>query len=276
MATSAFPPATLAPVAWVRAELIHRQPTLALFGLVLLSLALPLLVLQLVDTRQLAGVSVWVKPVKFLVSIGAFSLTAAWFFGYIRPERRRSRAMRWTVWTLVAMGSFELLWIGWQASQGLPSHFNATTPFFAIMYALMGVSAVLLVGTTLPMAWEIGRRPAAGVRPDFAAAVVIGLLLTFVLGGGLGGYMSSQTGHSVGAEGAMVPLFGWNRGGGDLRVAHFMGIHAQQAIPILLVLAAPLAARLRWLVLAAGVAAYVMATLAVFAQAVSGQALLPI
>ena len=134
------------------------------------------------------------------------------------------------------------------------------------MYALMGVSAVLLVGTTLPLAWEIGRRPAAGLRPDFVAAVVIGLVLTFVLGGGLGGYMSSQPGHSVGAEGGHVPMFGWNRSGGDLRVAHFMGIHAQQAIPILLALAAPLATRLRWLVLAGGVALYVAATLAIFAR----------
>ena len=176
---------------------------------------------------------------------------------------------------IVVGGSFELLWIGWQASQGLDSHFNTSRPFFANMYALMGVSAVLLVGTTLPLAWEIARRPIAGLRPDFIAAVVIGLLLTFVLGGGLGGYMSSQTGHSVGTEGGHVPIFGWNRSGGDLRVAHFMGIHAQQAIPILLALAAPLASRLRGLILGGGVVLYVATTLAIFAQAVAGRALLP-
>jgi len=263
-------------LAWIRAELILRQPALALYGLVLLALAVPLLGLQLFDERQLHGVNVWVKPVKFLVSVGVFSLTAAWFFGYIRPERRNSRAMRATIWTLIATGTFELLWIGWQASQGLDSHFNTSTPFYAAMYALMGISAVLLVGTTLPLAWEIGRRPAAGLRPDFVAAVVIGLLLTFVLGGGLGGYMSSQTGHSVGAEGGHVPLFGWNRSGGDLRVAHFMGIHAQQAIPIMLALAAPLAARLRWLILIGGTVMYAAATAVVFAQAVAGRALLPV
>ena len=256
-------------------ELFERQRTLTLYGITLLVAALPLLAAQLIDPRTLHGVNVWVKPVKFLVSVGVFSLTAAWFFGYIRPERSGSPAMRATVWTLIATGTFELVWIGWQASQGLDSHFNTSTPFYAIMYAMMGLSAVLLVGTTLPLAWEIGRRSVAGLRPDFVAAVVIGLLLTFLLGGGLGGYMSSQTGHSVGAEGGHVPMFGWNRSGGDLRVAHFMGIHAQQAIPILLALAAPLTARLRWLVLAGGVALYVTATLAIFAQAVAGRALLP-
>lgn len=257
------------------AEFLDRQRTLALYGIALLIAALPLFILQLVDPRLFDGVSVWVKPVKFLVSIGVFALTAAWFFGYIRPERRSALSMRITVWTLIAMGSFEIIWISWQASQGLASHFNTSTPFFTVMYALMGASAVLLVGTTLPLAWEIGRRPAAGLRPDFAAAVVIGLLLTFTLGGALGGYMSAQTGHSVGAEGGHVPVFGWNRSGGDLRVAHFMGIHAEQMIPILLALAAPLAPRLRWLVLTGGAGLYVTATLAIFAQAVAGQPLLP-
>jgi hypothetical protein len=257
-------------------ELLERQRMLALYGVALLIAALPVLVLQLVDPRTLHGINVWVKPVKFLVSVGVFSITAAWFFGYIRPERRRALSMRVTVCVLIAMGSFELIWISWQAGQGLDSHFNTSTTFFTAMYALMGISAVFLVGTTLPIAWEIGRRPIAGIRTDFIAAVVIGLLMTFVLGGGLGGYMSSQAGHSVGMEGGHVPVFGWNRSGGDLRIAHFMGIHAEQAIPILVAMAAPLAARLRWLVLAGGVTVYIAATLEVFAQAVEGRALLPL
>ena len=257
-------------------EIIHRQRTLALYGLALLAAAVPLSVLQLIDPRLLDGVSVWVKPVKFLVSVGVFALTAAWFFGYVRPERRGALPMRASVWLLVAMGSFEIVWISWQASQGLASHFNESTAFFSTMYKLMGISAVILIGTTLPLAWEIGRRPAAGVRADFIAAVVIGLLLTFLLGGALGGYMGSQPGHSVGLEGGKVPLFGWNRSGGDLRIAHFLGIHAQQAIPLLLALAAPLAGRLRWLILAVGAAGYVALTLAIFAQAVAGRALFPL
>ncbi len=258
------------------AELFDRQPTLARYGTALLIAALPLLALQLFDPRLLDGVSVWVKPVKFLVSVGVFSLTAAWFFGYIQPERRRAFPMRAAAWTLIAMGSFEIFWISWQASQGLASHFNESTTFFAIMYKVMGLSAVVLIGTTLPLAWEIARRPAPGTRPDFAAAVVFGLLLTFVLGGSLGGYMGSQPGHSVGAVGGHAPLFGWNRSGGDLRIAHFMGIHIEQALPFLAAIVTPLKARFRWLILAGGMALYVAATLAIFSQAVAGRALLPI
>jgi len=258
------------------AELIARQRPLALYGLALLMLALVGAALQTVDPRVLAsGVNVWVKPVKFLVSVGVFALTAAWFFGYIRPERRSALLPRMVVVMLIGAGSLELLWIGWQAGNGLESHFNNDTPFFNLMYALMGLFAVILIGSTLPLAWEIARRPRAGTRPDFIAAVVIGLLLTFLLGGGLGGYMSAQPGHNVGATGGHVPLFGWNRSGGDLRIAHFLGIHAEQAIPILAALASPFAARTRWRLLIGGAAAYAALTVALFVQAVSGAPLLP-
>lgn len=259
------------------AELIARQRTLALYGLALLMLALVGAVLQTVDPRVLAsGVNVWVKPVKFLVSVGVFALTAAWFFGYIRPERRGALLPRMVVVMLIGAGSLELLWIGWQAGNGLESHFNNDTPFYNMMYSLMGLFAVILIGSTLPLAWEIARRPAAGTRSDFIAAVVIGLILTFLLGGGLGGYMSAQPGHSVGATGGHVPLFGWNRSGGDLRVAHFLGIHVQQAIPLLAALIAGWRRGRRWTALALGTFVYVALTLAVFAQAVAGRPLLPL
>ena len=105
---------------------------------------------------------------------------------------------------------------------------------------------------------------------------MLGLVLTFLLGGGLGGYMSAQPGHAVGPEGGHVPLFGWNRNGGDLRNAHFLGIHAEQALPIIAALVAGGTTRIRWAVLIGGTALYVAVTLAIFAQAVAGRPLLPV
>lgn len=260
----------------ILAELLERQRALAVYGLALLPLALATLVAQAFDPRLLDGLNVWVKPTKFFVSVAIFALTAAWLFGYVRPERRRAPVLRATVAMIIVAGSFELAWISWQASQGLASHFNGDTSLYAAMYIMMGIFSVLLVGTTLPLAWEIGRRPAAGLPSDFVAAVVVGLLLTFLLGGGLGGYMGSQPGHSVGVEGGHVPMFGWNRSGGDLRVAHFLGIHAEQAIPLLAAMVAGWSAATRWRVLITGTVAYVAATLAVFIQAVSCAPLLPL
>jgi hypothetical protein len=268
----AFPGSPL----WVPAELFVRQGTLAMYGIAMLALAVVVLLLQAIDPRLLeSGVNVWVKPAKFFSSVGILAVTAAWFFGYVRPERRNSRLMRATVAVLIASATFELLWISWQAANGLESHFNNETPFYSMMYGLMGLFAVLLVGTTLPLAWEIGRRPAEHLRRDYVAAVVIGLVLTFLLGGMLGGYMSSQAGHSVGAEGGRTFFFGWNRSGGDLRVAHFLGIHAEQAIPIIAALTAGMATKARWAAVIIGSAAYAALTLAVFAQAVAGRPLFP-
>lgn len=259
------------------AELERRHRLLTRYGLLTLALGVVAILLQFLDPRTLAsGVGIWVKPAKFFLSVAVFAFTAAWFMGYVRPERRDSRLMRWTAVTLVASGTFELAYIVFQAAQELESHFNRDTPFHFIMYALMGIGATILVATTLPLAWEIARRPAPGLQRSFVAAVVIGLILTFALGGMLGGYMSSQAGHAVGQVGGSAPLFGWNRLGGDLRVAHFFGIHAEQAIPLLAAAVAGAAARLRWAVVLGGSALYAAFTLAVFYQAVAGRALLPV
>jgi hypothetical protein len=230
---------------------------------------------QTLDARTLGEVNVWVKPAKFLFSIGLYAVTLAWFFQYVRPERRSAPAMRRLVAVLILSGSFEALYIAWQAAHGLDSHFNVSTPYYAVMYALMGVFATLLVGTSLPLAWEIARRPVAGVRLDLIAAIVIGLVLTFALGGLMGGYMASQQGHAVGAVAGHVPLFGWNRAGGDLRVAHFFGIHAQQAIPLLALLVGAARPKVRWAVVIGGAAVYAAFTLAMFFEAVAGRAVLP-
>lgn len=261
------------PALW--GDLLARQRMLAVYGAVMLALTVPALIAQTIDPRMIDGVNIWVKPAKFFASIGVFALTMAWFHGLVRPERRTSRLLRGNAWLLIASSLFEIAYICWQAALGQASHFNISTPFHIVMYALMGMGATLLVATTLPLAWEVARRPAASMRPDFVAAVVIGLVLTFALGGGLGGYMSSQLGHSVGAEGGHVPVVGWNRLGGDLRVAHFLGIHAQQAIPLLAAMVAGAPPRLRWTALAAGTLLYIALTLALFAQAVAGQPLLP-
>lgn len=259
------------------ADLFERQRTLAAFGLALFVLALPLLAMTWLDPRLLdSGRSPWVKPVKFMVSMGLFSVTSAWFFGYVRAERRGSRLMRWTVTALIASATFELFWIIWQAGHGVDSHFNVGRPIDAIMFGLMGVFALVLTGSVLPLAWEIARRPAPGLPGDYVAAVVAGLVLTFLLGTGAGIVMSVNGGHAVGAEGQGLPLFGWNRIGGDIRVAHFLGIHAEQIIPAAAALIASFAAPLRQRLLIAGILLYTALTLFVLAQAMAGRPLLPV
>jgi hypothetical protein len=256
-------------------ELFRRQRTLAAYGLLLLVLTPCMLLAQRIDLRTFDDIDVWIKPTKFVFSVAIFALTIAWFFGYVRPERRKAASLRAAVAVIIAAGSFEIIYISWQAGQGLASHFNRSSTFYEIMYGLMGVGALSLVAATLPLAWEIGRRPAPGLNSHYVAAVVIGLVMCFVLGGGFGIYMSQQSGHAVGRIGGHSLLFGWNRAGGDLRIAHFLGIHAQQAIPILGMLTRGLSAPLRWTMLVGGSVAYAALAVALFSEALQGRPLLP-
>lgn len=253
----------------------ERQPALTNYALLLLALTVPVLIGTLVDPRTIDGTNVWIKPAKFLVSVAIYSLTIAWFFECVRPERRTSRTMRALVSTVIGAGSLEIAYIAVQGARALPSHFNRSSTTYEVLYAAMGIAAVLLIGTAAVLAWEIVRRPAHGVLSDYLAAVVTGLVVCFVLGGGVGMYMAQQTGHSVGVTGGQVPLFGWNRSGGDLRIAHFLGIHAQQAIPLMAIALARLRPRLRVAALTLGTTVYVGSTIAIFVQALQGRALVP-
>ena len=167
MASHALPSRPRPLARHLLAELTSRQRTLASYGGAMLGLALVAVAMQSIDARLLdSGINVWVKPAKFFSSVGVFALTSAWFFGYARPERRRAPMLRATVATIVVAGTVELAWICWQAAHGLESHFNNDTIFFSIMYSVMGLFAVLLVGTTLPLAWK----SAAG-RPRTCEAI---------------------------------------------------------------------------------------------------------
>ncbi len=263
------PAAAVSPLA----ELRLRHPALASVGLAFIMLAAVSASLSLVDGRLIDGVSVWAKPAKFFLSTATVLLTSAWFFGYVRPQRRDSPALRWSVRLLIAGAVFELAYITFQAAQGQPSHYNRSDALHMALYGAMGIAASVMLLTKIPLALEIARRPVAGLDPEFRRAVVIGLTLTIALGLASGWYMSQNYGggHNVGATGGHAPLFGWNRAGGDLRVAHFFGMHGEQIVPAIAAVAALWVGRgaVRRLTYAAAGAILAM-TVFVFAQAWMG------
>jgi hypothetical protein len=213
-----------------------QQATAPLYwiGLALLFMSIPTLALTLLDGRQLQGVSVWLKPFKFQLSTGVYLLTLALFMAWLPAAALRTNTARYVVWAAVMAGLFEVGYITWQGSQGQASHFNTATPFLATMYTLMGVGAVVLASASLALGVLISRS-AYDLPPALKLAVVLGLVLTFLIGTGFGGYLSAQrAGHWVGgalSDSGGLPLFKWSRSGGDLRVAHFFGIHAMHFIP---------------------------------------------
>lgn len=214
------------PSAWVH-ELLERQRTLALFGLALLAGLLPLLVLHGLDDRSLRGVGVWVKPIKFFASSALFALTTAWLVGLLPRERRRDGLVRLLVVLLVATALFENGYITWQAALGEASHYNVGDRFHALMYQAMGAAALLLTFTQPMLAWQVARHGDPAIDPLFRRAVVLALALTFVMGAGAGMLLGAVQPPA----GTGLPLLGWHATG-DLRPAHFIGLHAQQMLPL--------------------------------------------
>jgi hypothetical protein len=212
------------------AELMLRERRLAIYGAVLLALLLPMALAWGLDDRVLRGANVWLKPMKFALSIGLLALTTAWFVGHLPAERRAGRAIDRIVWLLIGAGSFELAYITLQAALGEGSHYNVGDALHATMYTLMGIGALVLTATQPMLAWQLLRHADPSRPAVYRQAVLIGLVLTFVFGAGVGGLLSAL---SPASGGPVLPLFGWSLGGGDLRPAHFVGIHAEQMLPFI-------------------------------------------
>ncbi len=206
----------------------HQQRTLSLLALLMLVAMLPTAVALLVDTRQVHGLNVWIKPLKFMASLALFTATTALYIGLLPEARRHSRAVRFIVASIVGAGVFEVGYISLQAALGQASHYNISDRLHALLYQTMGVAALLLCATQAVLAVQIQRHGRSDLPPVWRQAVVHGLWLTLLLGAGAGMVL----GGLQAPAGSGLPVTGWHASG-DLRPAHFVGMHAQQGLPLL-------------------------------------------
>jgi hypothetical protein len=249
------------------------DPTWFYSALGLSVLAIICLVAGSIDDRLYNGVSVWSKPFKFALSLSVYIATLMFFVRYLPTQYLRAGAGLWLANSITATMMLEMAYIAIQASLGEASHFNITTPFHSMMYSLMGIGAAWLVIAPLWLAWIIWRNNKK--RDVMAFSIVIGLALTFGLGGGFGGYLGNQTSHWVGAAATDADglwLFNWATNGGDLRVAHFFGMHAMQVVPLFaLLLPQRLRANTAYALVIGFSAAYATFSVHTFVQAIEGQ-----
>lgn len=211
-----------------------------------------------VDDRVLVDSPIWAKPFKFYLSFTIYGLTLAWMLAQSTWGRRTG----WWAGNVVVLTSLvEMAIITGQVIRGKRSHFNGETPFDQALFTTMGITIIVLWAATLVIGLLLlrtrfaDRATAWAIRGGVVIALAgagIGFLMT--LPGAerrAGGTQSADvTGaHSVGVPdgGPSMPLTGWSTTGGDLRIPHFVGMHALQLIPlflIALVLLAPRIARL--------------------------------
>jgi hypothetical protein len=186
-----------------------------------------------IDGRLINGVSVWEKPAKFFLSLSLQLATLAWGLALLPAQERQKPAIRITSLIIVVAAIGELIYIAFRASRGEASHFNQTTAIATTFYMLMGLGAVTLAMLTSFLGSRILRRAPSS---PLAFATGWGFVLAGLLALVTGAYVSSQTGHWVGGDqtdATGLPFFHWSTTGGDLRVAHFFGLHLMQALPVL-------------------------------------------
>jgi hypothetical protein len=203
------------------------HPGLFWTAVAMTALAMAFLVLAVVDQRELVGAPLWFKPLKFAISIAAYTATLAWMLG-----RLPAPALQRTGWAMVAGLWIEILIIGGQAARGQLSHFNDDGGTGSLLFAVMGASITVVFFLNAAVAVRFLRE--RSIEADLAVAVRIGLLVTLV-GMSLGFLLTTSGGHTVGLPdgGPGLPLVGWSTDGGDLRIGHFVGLHALQALPLL-------------------------------------------
>ena len=222
------------------------------------------LLLMLWDTRMIAGAGVWHKPAKFFFSLAVQFATVAWALSLVPPDLRSLRSVRIASVAMIAAGWGEMAYIVFRAARGEASHFNQSDLFAQIAYALMGIGALTLTVTAGWIGIVLWRQRGASL---WRMAAGLGLMLGAVLTTLVAFHLSNHAGgHWVGGaatDAGGLRLFLWSTTGGDLRVAHFVALHAMQIVPF-----AALSGRRS--VVAATALAVVLATVALFLQAVWG------
>ncbi len=218
----------------LRAPVLVARTAWALTGFSAMMLVV-FLTAAAIDVRTLEEASIWIKPAKFALSFIVLFATLAPVIERLSPAIRENLMLRITMVGLVISTWFELLYIGAQAGRGLTSHFNVGSPMAAAMYTLMGIGAVTLVIGIAIVGWQVGRDDGVRMKPQLRAGVHYGFLVSAITTFVIAGYLSSQPGHFIGVPtiGApVIPFVGWSAEVGDLRPAHFIALHAMQALPL--------------------------------------------
>jgi uncharacterized membrane protein YqjE len=222
----------LARVAW------HKP--LAWLAVAMVALAAVSVVGLVVDPRVITGAPLWAKPLKFANSIAVYALTLSWLIGLLR----RGTRLAWWAGTVSAVFlAVEAVIIVGAAVAGHTSHFTVDSPLATALWAIMAVSISIVWAAALPVAIPLLRTPLGdrgrtiAIRAGFVIALV-GMALAFLMTSPTAEQVADYRGivgaHTVGLAdgGPGLPILGWSTVGGDLRIPHFVGMHALQLLPL--------------------------------------------
>jgi len=270
-------------------RLWQTDAALTAVGLLMVLAGCAALVGLVLDPRVIGGAPAWMKPMKFGFSLGIYCLTLAWVFTYLPGWRRVRRIAGASTAAIIAL---ELGIIDTQAWRGTTSHFNVSTPLDGTLFAIMGAAIALQTLLGAGVALALWRQPFEDRVLGWALRLGMTLTIVGAMTGGLmtrptqsqrealrdTGRMTVAGAHTVGSPdgGPGLPVTGWSTEHGDLRVPHFLGLHAFQVLPLVafLINRRKLAERERVRLVAASAASYAALFATLLWQALRGQSIM--
>jgi hypothetical protein len=212
-------------------QLKKRNPLLFWFGVLNLLGAMACLFLSQTTDTEVMGINAYIKPLKFFISIAMLGFTMGWYLQYLTKRT----AVTIYSWVIVITMFIEMCVIVWQAANGRLSHFNISKPLYASLFSLMGIAILTFTVWTLYIGILFLRQE--NFPKDLPEGYIWGIrlgILFFVVFAFEGGQMAFRLTHTVGgpdgSEG--LPFVNWSKIYGDLRVAHFFGLHSLQILPL--------------------------------------------
>jgi hypothetical protein len=206
-----------------------RNDTLFYFGLICLGFSVVFLILSKLNGTQIYNISVWYKPFKFAFSTFLYSWAMAWYCWYL-PDFKIGIFN----WSVIILLGFEIIYIAIQANRGQLSHFNLSAPIYSALYSAMAIAASLVTIYTAYVGILFFTNHFPELPGYYLWAIRFGIII-FVIFSFEGFVMGSKLTHTIGGPdgGAGLPLLNWSTRFGDPRIAHFIGMHALQVLPIL-------------------------------------------
>jgi hypothetical protein len=214
------------------ARLRARDRLLSDFGWILLLSVPAFALLSYFQVSMAHAANPWFKPIKFAVSFATFVWTVSLFLLHLKIPARVLQSVR-----LIMVGSITLEMLclaaqAWRNSAGVPAASGTTDWLIAQMTtAMVSVNTAILCGLLAVFCGKAERIMIA----DSAMVLAVRLsIVIFLLGNAVGGYMLARGSHTVGAGdgGPGLPFLNWSTVAGDLRIAHFIAIHAIQIVPL--------------------------------------------
>ncbi|MCC5944716.1 MAG: hypothetical protein JJT94_07250 [Bernardetiaceae bacterium] len=204
-----------------------RNSTLFYFGLLCLVASIGFLLMTRFTAVQVYQVNAWYKPFKFAFSTFLFAWAMAWYIHYL-PNFNTDLFN----WAVILLLGFEIIYITIMASEGKISHYNVSSPFYALMFSLMALAATLVTLYTAYIGILFFTQDFPHLPIYYVWAIRLSILI-FVIFAFEGFLMGNQMSHSIGLENdnSNLLILGWSKIAGDLRVAHFIGMHALQVLP---------------------------------------------